>query len=179
MSYLGGASSKDAYLGMELPYLGEGETRVGFSQYDKVSDAKARNLAAAAARGETAAVLGTGVAPRPPPVYERTENPMNIVFVSSEVAPWSKTGGLADVCGSLPRELVKRGHRVMVVSPYYQTGKKEDKHFEGAFDTCSNTSGGVLRRVARGGVHASGVRRRRLCVREAQVLRARGRALRR
>ena len=102
MSYLGGASSKDAYLGMELPYLGEGETRAGFSQYDKVSDAKARNLAAAAARGETAAVLRTGVAPRPPPVYERTENPMNIVFVSSEVAPWSKTGGLADVCGSLP-----------------------------------------------------------------------------
>ena len=144
MSYLGGASSKDAYLGLELPYLGEGETRVGFSQYDKVSDAKARNLAAAAARGETAAVLRTGVAPRPPPVYERTENPMNIVFVSSEVAPWSKTGGLADVCGSLPRELVKRGHRVMVVSPYYQTGKKEDKHFEGAFDTCSNTSVGCF-----------------------------------
>ena len=64
MSYLGGASSKDAYLGMELPYLGEGETRVGFSQYDKVSDAKARNLAAAAARGETAAAARTGVAPQ-------------------------------------------------------------------------------------------------------------------
>ena len=32
----------------------------------------------------------------------------------------------------------------MVVSPYYQTGKKEDKHFEGAFDTCSNTSVGCF-----------------------------------
>ena len=35
MSYLGGASSKDAYLGMELPYLGEGDVRVGFSEYNK------------------------------------------------------------------------------------------------------------------------------------------------
>ena len=85
-----------------------------------------------------AAAAGTGVKPRPPPVFEKTEQPMSIVFVSSEVAPWSKTGGLADVCGALPRELVKRGHRVMVVSPYYQTGKKEDVLFQGAFDTCSN-----------------------------------------
>ena len=153
--------------------------RAGFSQYNKVSDAKARNLAAAAARGETAAVLRTGVAPRPPPVYERTENPMNIVFVSSEVAPWSKTGGLADVCGSLPRELVKRGHRVMVVSPYYQTGKKEDKHFEGAFDTCSNTSVGCFDGLYEVDPCIRCSTRRRLCVREAQVLRARGRALRR
>lgn len=27
---------------------------------------------------------------------------MNVVFVSSEVAPWSKTGGLGDVIGGLP-----------------------------------------------------------------------------
>merc|ERR1719498_1695368 len=86
----------------------------------------------------------TGVTPRPPPKYEKTEWPLSIVFVSSEVTPWSKTGGLADVCGSLPRELVKRGHRVMVVSPYYQRGTKEDKYFEGAFDTCSNTSVGCF-----------------------------------
>ena len=46
-------------------------------------------------------------------------NSMNIVFVASEVAPWSKTGGLADVCGALPSTLVSRGHRVMVVAPRY------------------------------------------------------------
>ena len=44
---------------------------------------------------------------------------MNVVFVASEVAPWSKTGGLADVCGALPSSLVSRGHRVMVVAPRY------------------------------------------------------------
>ncbi|KAK9904144.1 hypothetical protein WJX75_005380 [Coccomyxa subellipsoidea] len=43
----------------------------------------------------------------------------NIVFVTAEVAPWSKTGGLGDVCGSLPPALAARGHRVMVVSPRY------------------------------------------------------------
>ena len=139
MSYLGGASSKDAYLGMELPYLGEGDVRVGFSEYDKMSAARQRDAEARARKGQAAAA-GTGVKPRPPPVYQKTEQPMSIVFVSSEVAPWSKTGGLADVCGALPRELVKRGHRVMVVSPYYQTGKKEDALFRGAFDTCSNKS---------------------------------------
>lgn len=47
----------------------------------------------------------------------QTSNPMDIVFVSAEVAPWSKTGGLGDVIGSLPIALAKRGHRVMVVAP--------------------------------------------------------------
>ena len=28
---------------------------------------------------------------------------MNIISVSAEVAPWSKTGGLGDVCSALPR----------------------------------------------------------------------------
>ena len=47
----------------------------------------------------------------------RTETSMDIVFVSAEVAPWSKTGGLGDVVGSLPVALARRGHRVMVVAP--------------------------------------------------------------
>lgn len=42
---------------------------------------------------------------------------LNIVFVSAEVAPWSKTGGLGDVVGGLPIELAKRGHRVMSIAP--------------------------------------------------------------
>lgn len=56
------------------------------------------------------------------------EKLQNVVFVTSEVAPWSKTGGLGDVCGSLPPTLAARGHRVMVVAPRY--GDYED-----AFDT--------------------------------------------
>ncbi|DBB01236.1 hypothetical protein WJX77_011757 [Trebouxia sp. C0004] len=50
----------------------------------------------------------------------RAKTAFNIVFVTSEVAPWSKTGGLGDVCGSLPPALAARGHRVMVVAPQYQ-----------------------------------------------------------
>lgn len=43
--------------------------------------------------------------------------PLDIVFVSAEVAPWSKTGGLGDVMGALPQAMAARGHRVMVVVP--------------------------------------------------------------
>lgn len=48
---------------------------------------------------------------------------MNIVFASSEVAPFAKTGGLADVCGSLPAELHRLGHNVAVVMPAYRQVK--------------------------------------------------------
>lgn len=58
----------------------------------------------------------------------------NIVFVTSEAAPYSKTGGLGDVCGSLPIALAVRGHRVMVVSPRYLNGTPSDKKFAGALD---------------------------------------------
>jgi starch synthase len=42
---------------------------------------------------------------------------MEILFVASEVAPFSKTGGLGDVSGALPAALAARGHRVAVVTP--------------------------------------------------------------
>ena len=49
---------------------------------------------------------------------------MNIAFVTSEVAPYSKSGGLADVSGALPNELAKLGHQVYVFTPYYRSVKK-------------------------------------------------------
>jgi starch synthase len=58
----------------------------------------------------------------------------NIVFVTSEAAPYSKTGGLADVCGSLPIALAGRGHRVMVISPRYIHGTAADSKFSNAVD---------------------------------------------
>jgi starch synthase len=42
-------------------------------------------------------------------------------MVASEVHPFAKTGGLADVLGALPRALVKLGHHVDVVMPRYRT----------------------------------------------------------
>ncbi|XP_078162198.1 granule-bound starch synthase 1, chloroplastic/amyloplastic-like [Carex rostrata] len=48
---------------------------------------------------------------------------MKIIFVSAEMAPWSKTGGLGDVLGGLPPALVANGHRSMVVSPRYDQYK--------------------------------------------------------
>lgn len=59
---------------------------------------------------------------------KKIDNPISIVFVSSEVAPYSKTGGLGDVVGSLPIALAARGHRVMVVAPRYLDGVNNDRY---------------------------------------------------
>jgi starch synthase len=44
---------------------------------------------------------------------------MQITFAASESTPLAKTGGLADVVGALPRELVKLGHQVTIYLPFY------------------------------------------------------------
>ncbi len=45
---------------------------------------------------------------------------MQIVMVASEVAPFSREGGLADVLGALPRALSELGEDVCVISPLYR-----------------------------------------------------------
>lgn len=48
---------------------------------------------------------------------------MHIAFVASECVPFSKTGGLADVVGALPRALAAAGHQVSVFLPRYRQTK--------------------------------------------------------
>jgi starch synthase len=46
--------------------------------------------------------------------------PLRILYVAAEVAPFAKTGGLADVAGALPQALERRGHDVRVVLPRHR-----------------------------------------------------------
>lgn len=50
---------------------------------------------------------------------------MNVLFVAAEVAPYVKTGGLADVAGALPAALRRAGHDVRVVMPRYRTLREQ------------------------------------------------------
>ena len=70
-----------------------------------------------------------------------------ILFVASEGLPFIKTGGLADVIGSLPKALKDEGFEVSVVMPLYlKTAKtvhsslKKEKTF--------NVEVGIIRTIA-------------------------------
>jgi len=45
---------------------------------------------------------------------------VHVLFAASECAPFSKTGGLADVVGALPRALAQLGHQATVYLPLYR-----------------------------------------------------------
>jgi len=49
---------------------------------------------------------------------------MNIVFLTSEVSPFSKTGGLADVSAGLSKALKSKGNDIRIFTPYYQSCEK-------------------------------------------------------
>jgi starch synthase len=81
---------------------------------------------------------------------------MHIAFAASECVPFSKTGGLADVVGALPRALASLGHQVSVYVPRYRETKLVDPQtvvrsitvpFDDKYRFCSvataGTSGGV------------------------------------
>jgi len=53
-----------------------------------------------------------------------------ILFISSECAPFAKTGGLADVVGALPIQLKRDGHDVFVVMPKYSFLKTDGHTLE-------------------------------------------------
>lgn len=55
------------------------------------------------------------------PAYGESQVPGHVAFLVAEMAPLVKVGGLADVAGSLPAALARRGTRVTVVLPAYGT----------------------------------------------------------
>ncbi|MGA7827152.1 MAG: glycogen synthase GlgA [Geobacteraceae bacterium] len=82
---------------------------------------------------------------------------MKILFVSSEVSPFAKTGGLADVAGALPKALRNNGHDVRIIMPLYhcvETGnftiKKARKGFEVPVD--GTMQKGLLRQTSLGDI---------------------------
>src|SRR5438045_4503920 len=76
---------------------------------------------------------------------------MHIAFAASECVPFSKTGGLADVVGALPRALASVGHQVSVYLPRYRQTKLTDAQtvdpsitipFDDRYRFCSVVTGG-------------------------------------
>ena len=76
---------------------------------------------------------------------------MHIAFAASECVPFSKTGGLADVVGALPRALAAAGHQVSVYLPRYRQTKLTDAQivvrsitvpFDDRYRFCSVVTGG-------------------------------------
>ena len=47
------------------------------------------------------------------------QDQLKVAFISSEVFPFAKTGGLADVSGALPKYLARQGQEVIIIMPKY------------------------------------------------------------
>lgn len=81
---------------------------------------------------------------------------MHIVFAASECKPWARTGGLAEVVGSLPAALAATGHRVTTFVPYYRSLARgmPDARVVLASVTVPFSQYQRFARVLDGGVHA-------------------------
>ncbi|PSH05699.1 MAG: glycogen synthase GlgA [Acidobacteria bacterium] len=76
---------------------------------------------------------------------------MHVLFAASECVPFSKTGGLADIVGALPRAVAELGHRVTVYLPLYRQTRLENPRtviasitvpFDDRYRFCSVLDGG-------------------------------------
>ena len=68
---------------------------------------------------------------------------LNILFASSEVVPFAKTGGLADVSAALPKALTKLGCNVKVIMPKYS--KIDEVKYDLKF-VCDLPNGGAVKK---------------------------------
>lgn len=111
-------SDPRAFQNRRIPYL-RNETAAyhGLRSQNMVDSVQMRTNAKGSSR------RGRSHRSRSPVVVVVCRTGMNIVFVGTEMAPWSKTGGLGDVLGGLPPAMAANGHRVMVVSPRHDQYK--------------------------------------------------------
>ena len=67
---------------------------------------------------------------------------MKVAFLASEVMPYAKTGGLADVAGALPKFLAALGAQVRVFMPLYREVRKKNLPLEPVIDDATLEIGG-------------------------------------
>jgi len=68
--------------------------------------------------------------------------PLHVAYITPEMVPFLKTGGLADVSAALPKALVRLGHRVTVVMPRYGSIPFPAGEFVGSLDVPVGGSAG-------------------------------------
>ena len=68
---------------------------------------------------------------------------MKVAFLASEVIPYAKTGGLADVAGALPKFLAALGAEVRVFMPLYREVRKKNLPLEPVLDGAVLRMGGL------------------------------------
>jgi starch synthase len=87
------------------------------------------------------------------------EHSLRILMVATEAAPFAKEGGVADVMGSLPKELAALGHDVRIAIPRYGTIESARWHldFTGVARSVWMTGGEQWYRILRGELPGSQV----------------------
>lgn len=78
---------------------------------------------------------------------EERKAKLRILYLASEMMPFVKTGGLADVAGALPKELKRLGHEVCVLLPKYEAVAKGKWRTRVVFKSFPIKLGGVVYRV--------------------------------
>ena len=81
---------------------------------------------------------------------------MKILYVSSEIAPFAKTGGLADVAKALPKAIRAMGHDIRCIMPKYPSAARTGSILEpvAAFPVVMHFGprDAVIKRTENGGV---------------------------
>src|SRR5258708_38735623 len=88
-------------------------------------------------------------------VPEDMAEKLHIAFITSEMVPFVKTGGLGDISAALPKALARLGHRVTVVLPRYAAIQFPPREFAGSVHVprdSNSRSAGVYRASAAPGV---------------------------